>query len=405
MRQQPTVLQSSANASSHTQHNAPVGSSQRHIRQIVSIRAGQGPADDVPPPHTKTPFAPGQGRTRDAGSTSIQGQLSSQPGQLFLDPALQPQQRGLNHRVSQGSMHRGHSTGPAPYSANTSQANVQPYGQGAQGNSGYHPPAHKDTSLGVEGMYAAYTASAPAAVATVTPPSMTVPTPNPNAHSRPSPARAPPDLPPKPSYGTPPMKAADSQIPDNFNAPGHHARLSVYHPLQHKASAELFVHNTQQPQTQSVTVNTTSVKDLAARFPLNEDVLTSAASSTLNGGTDRSDQGTAAAAQHAQGRYSAQRDPARDPPPQIWHPTESQNASATHKRSGHPENDVPVPIPYPKSGFMPATAVPPAAAARPQAIPLQAKPSTAPPQGYLPSHAAVPYPTHSSSRTAPMQVL
>lgn len=387
---------------SYAQHNVPVGNSQRYTRQIVSIRAGQGPADEVPIARTKTPFAPGQSRTRDVSSVSMQGQPSAQSGQpSFQDLNPQTQQRLLNHRTSQNSMNRGYSTGQAPHAAYPIQSNATPYVPAAQGILGYQLPMHRDTALGVEGIYpsAAYPPSAAIPPATATPPSMTVPAPFPNAPSRPSPAHATPSLPPKLSHGTPPTKSADTQVrSDNLHATGHHASISVYHPLQHKASAEFFVPGTQQPQTQSVTVNSTTVKDLAAKFPLNEDILTSASSSTLNGGTNRSDQGPVAAAQYPFGGHAiTQSNVVRDPAPQIWFPPESQNATASHRHNAQAENDVPIPIPYPKTGYMPPPAMP-STATRPQATPLQPKTPIAPP--HAPPYAA-PHSANTGLKTTP----
>ncbi|GJE90838.1 hypothetical protein PsYK624_069820 [Phanerochaete sordida] len=379
LRQHSTGAQVNANVPSFAQHNAP------------------GPADEVPIARTKTPFAPGQSRTRDVAPVSMQAQPSAQSGQpSFQDLNPQSQQRILHHRNSQNSMNRGYSTGQAPHTAYPTQSNATPYIPAAQGIPGYQLPMHRDTALGVEGIYpsSAYPPNAAIPPTTATPPSMTVPAPFPNAPSRPSPAHAPPSLPPKTSHGTPPTKTADTQV----HATGHHASISVYHPLQHKASAEFFVPGTQQPQTQSVTVNSTTVKDLAAKFPLNEDVLTSASSSTLNGGTNRSDQGPAAAAQYPFGGHAiAQSNAVRDPAPQIWLPPESQNTTASHRHNAQAENDIPIPIPYPKTGYMPPSAVP-SAATRPQATPLQPKTPIAPP--HVPSYAA-PHSANTGSKATP----
>ncbi|EKM55553.1 uncharacterized protein PHACADRAFT_209070 [Phanerochaete carnosa HHB-10118-sp] len=379
-----------------------------------SIQHGSyGPADaETPVVRSKTPFTPGQDRARDVGPMPVQMQSSTQSGQQlsYHDLGSQQQSRTLSHRPSQSDMPRGYGTGPmsnpayAPHAAQ-SQSTATPFSVGTQGGPGNQPTVHRETALGVEGIHPSttYPSSVTAPIVTATPPSMTVPT-------RPSPAHNQQSLPTKISHGTPPTKNIDAQIRhDGTNAPGHHAKLNIYHSPHYAASAEIFVPGMHQPQTQSVTVNTTTVKDLAAKFPLNEDILTSASSSTLNAGTNRSEQGPAALAQYPPGaNLTTQGYPNRELVPQVWLPPDNHNTTASQKQPAPFENDVPIPIPYPKSmipGSAPSQPMASSAAyqqqpsARPQATPLQSKTSPMPPQAHIPTHT-VPNPVNVAPKIA-----
>lgn len=320
---------------------------------------------------------------------------------MQAQPSAQPMQQ-LQPR---SDMHHGLGTGPTSYPGYPLPT-VQPptsatsYSLGAQGAPGYQAMAPRETALGVEGLNpsATYPSTVPAPSAT--PRSMTVPTPNLNGPSRPSPAHHQQSLPAKLSHGTPPTKSVEPQArPDGASAHAHHARLSVYHSPDHAASAEFFVPVSTQPQTQFVTVNSTTVRDLAAKFPLNEDFLTSASSSTLNGGTGRPAQVPPAPAQYAPPGMdtAAHSYPARQPIPQSWLPPDHHGATASHKQHVLFENEVPIPVPYPRSatpGHGLSSAMPPSTtaqqqtAARPQTMPLQSKTLSMPPQPYAPTHAA-----------------
>lgn len=228
----------------------------------------------------------------------------------------------------------------------------------------------------------------------------------------PSPIQITPPLPP-PKLGAGPSPGRQQGTYMSSDAPmqsdAHIAHLSVYRSPGPAVSAELVFPTTTTTlpdgTTQSVTFTKTTVQDLASRFPLNEDVLTSASSSTLAPGTGRS----ATIPVHSspqQGRSGEQfvNHPSRQTghiPPESyltpnWAPVTQPKQQMS--RPSHEENDIPIPIPPPRaasaapsmSHFAPSHGIQtdghPSAntngptfnvsqyPTRPQATPLQAKP-------------------------------
>lgn len=360
------------------QPSAPVGpaSSQRFVPQVVSIRAGQGPADpETPLVRTKTPFGPGQGRSREP--------QASMPAQA----TVQTTAYGEEYRMF----------GTAP---NSQEGYVAPANQPqVPATSSYPPFMNPPVSASYQGSFPATTYTS----------QLSFPSEGAAAdyYGAARPAATQQNTPPlKQASGTPPTKAVEPTLhADDVQTPKHYARLSVYRSSGPAVSTELILPASQEPtQTQFVTVNSTTVKDLAAKFPLNEDFLTSASSSTLNGGTGRSAQAPGAAAQGGQQvvdltDYQTRHGRAPIPMPEAWtNPGYALGAAQPTKQALHSENEVPIPIPGPRTAMtVPATprlqptvppAYPPQSSARPQATPLQNKPTYLSSQPYVPASAA-----------------
>lgn len=108
---------------------------------------------------------------------------------------------------------------------------------------------------------------------------------------------------------------------------------------------------------QFVTVTQTTVKDLAARFPLNEDVLTSASSSTLAGNAPPATQPPAPSGytppQQRRGSIDQARANGANGPDHMltpnWVLTPASQQKSLGGRNAYDENDIPIPIPAPRT--------------------------------------------------------
>ena len=326
------------------QHSTTVGSaSSQHVApRVVSIRAGQGPAD--PETHltrTKTPFASG-------GGQSFVSSSANHPG-------------SSNNNTSIALGYQTQASGSVPYTG----ATPAPY--------------------------------------TIPPDILSATAQNPYGTVRSSPHQQ--QNPTKGTNDTPPIRAAEPQTSTDtaYTSPPY-AKFDVYRSPGPTVAAEVTLPGSQQPpQTQFVTVNTTTVKDLAAKFPLNEDVLTSASSSTLNAGTGRSAQGFAvsgAAAPQVVDLTDQNVLSGRSALPESW--LSPSYSTAPYKSSGQPtrtENDAPIPIPAPRGPAVtpavdsrghsqPVSASHGQQTLRPQANPPQTKSAATSVPSYLPAHLA-----------------
>lgn len=358
------------------QTNVPVGSAsfQHYAPPIVSIRAGQGPADPQPPPlYPKNAAVSGSSRARDQQHAS--GPVSSLvPAGNAAMQAHNTQHGMVRHPQTnqqiQDSVSRLHNvlgtSGQAPLPPLPHEVSVQRHGQQAvahltashvewAGRSGHTPP------------------SAQLPQPTVTPKSMTQLLPNGSSNARQTTMSSTEyRQPPKHGTGSSPGKAPGIQFASDpaSHSPARIARLSMYRSPGLAVSTEVIlpttITNLPDGSTQTVTMTQTTVQDLASRFPLNEDVLTSASSSTLAPGTGQSPlpalpgqspqqqrRNSAEQFDHSDPRLNTSRTIGNPPPEYLlspdWAPGGASQSKVATQRPYHEDNNVPIPIPGPRS--------------------------------------------------------
>ncbi|KAI0690046.1 hypothetical protein BC835DRAFT_1366235 [Cytidiella melzeri] len=318
------------------------------------IRAGQGPPDpSTPQLRSKTALASGQSRARDVppGPTSIPGQIppthttqgySSQIHHTQQGPPRYPQSQPLQDNVSRLHNVLGTSNQaplpPLPLDATTqySQADLP------MGRPSYTPPAQP-------------------AQPTLTPKSMAPSLSKDTVLGRSHTVISTADnrqAPPKNGSGYSPGKIQGTQFSSNSSTfSSAHLNLSVYQTPGPAISAEIILPTgtTDLPDgsTQFVTVTQTTVKDLAARFPLNEDVLTSASSSTLAGTAHQQTASGSTPPQQRKDHVEQPRHTGNYMPDSMlspnWAATPASQSKPLGSRNPYDENDVPIPIPAPRT--------------------------------------------------------
>lgn len=378
-RPQPQPASQSQNSLQQTLPSAvPVGSTSFSYSAppIVSIRAGQGPEDpQTPLLHAKTAGASGANRPRDqqpaympAPAQGPAANVSAQ-SQTVQQAATRQTQNSVQDSVSR--LHNVLGT--------AQQAPLPPLPREAQSQHRRSLDVSRSTLqyLNTSATQAEHATARPSYTPpsgqlpppSITPKSMTQVLPI-NGTGRPNQASA--DHRYKRMSGSSPGKLHGGvQLDASSQSPAHVAKLSVYRSPGPAVSAEVVLptSGTQQlpdGSTQFVSFTQTTVQDLASRFPLNEDVLTSASSSTLAPETGRSTALPALPERSPQqqrresGEHFGQFDPRMNAPQAAgsfvpeslmspsWAPATSSQPKQMGQRAFE-ENDMPIPIPAPRS--------------------------------------------------------
>ncbi|KAJ3552949.1 hypothetical protein NM688_g3883 [Phlebia brevispora] len=321
-RQQSTAYgQASAPVPTAVQDTAPVGSirSQHLAPQIVSIRAGQGPADpQTPLLHMKTSAPTTQPRPREqqAAATQVptapaQGRYSpqsypvqsssSRPAVPPTTPQDMPRIQGNQPYYRQTSTVPPHSQQQAPAQQPGTSLQAAPENgptthhtsaYPAQGAVGYQPRSSQNVPYVNGNVHATRhtTSQNPAGVVTDPPVQRTYVPPIPAKGLQPPPIT-------KSRSGSSLKRVANAHLEatsaSTAQPAAHLARLSVYRSPGPAISAELVVPVALNKSHRSSggdpgKTPRAPAQDLSSRFPLHEDMLTSASSSTLAPGTGRS---------------------------------------------------------------------------------------------------------------------
>jgi hypothetical protein len=344
----------SAPAQGSLQPSVPVGSTsfQQYAPHTAGTQGEQGPSDpSIPQLRSKTPLVSGQGRSRDIqqGISSVQTQPPYTP-QGHSSQSQYTQQGPLRSaQPMQDNISRLHNvlgmSSQAPLPPLPPEASLQyPPPDQLTGRPSYTPPAQLAYSTITPKSIAPSLPKEPPSIRSLTIPSNTdyrsAPPKNPSGYS--------------PGQGT--------QFPPDFSSQSapHIASLSVYQHPGPAVSAEIIlpVGATELPDgtRQIVTVTQTTVKDLAAKFPLNEDMLTSASSSTLAGNSPSANHQGPSNNTPPQPRRSSDDQPrpmggfaAESMLSPNWVPTPASQSKSLGARNAFDENDIPIPIPAPRT--------------------------------------------------------
>lgn len=428
LRQQPsTAAQGHSSVQPPAQSHAPVGSAsfQHYAPSIVSIRAGQGPEDPQTPILHGKPVGPGRPRDQQPSYPPSSGQAP--PGNVSAQShnVQQSKKRYSQPPANDDSVSRLHNVlgtvqqaplPPLPHeAASQHRPSLDGARPGAQHVSATTGPAHPEYSS-TRPSYTPPSGQLPQP--TVTPKSMTQTLPN-NATGRSHVASANTDYlqtrAAKRASGSSPGKLHGVQLDQS---PAHIAKLSVYRSPGPAVSAEVVLPTTgtQLPDgsTQFVSFTQTTVQDLASKFPLNEDVLTSASSSTLAPGTGRSGALPALPDRSPQqqrrqsGEHFGQVDSRANASQPVgsfapesflspnWAPAPGNPTKQANQRP-FDENDVPIPIPAPRS----MSTAPTGTAAQYYQGDSRSQKQTLPPIPGALQPASRPQPTPLQSRGAP----